>query len=275
MATGYASRKSASCKTCGKKARPSSFLKYRGGDCKACFQKRKDQERTDLLAKPCKVCGKAIGTNDKRQVVCSRNCAFQNLRKGRIEVKCCNCGKSVFRYEAALKIRSVFSCSLKCQRQYALVENHSTASKVDWLSKSAKAKRNWKASDSKRRRLCNPWMRKIRSKLDKCKASKVDTEGWEYRIAVRLNAAIGRETRKQINPPHSRTIEQAIRKIRQKRKLFELSEWEKKIGWKLSSHKARRSRKRNAQKQRQVEGFGHPLQNQGKWIQVCFEWVGD
>jgi hypothetical protein len=118
-------------------------------------------------------------------------------------------------------------------------------------------------------------MRKIRKKLDGCKESKVDTQSWEYRIALRISAASGRETRKRICHKPSRTIEQALSKIRQRRKLFELSDWEKKIGYKLSSHKARRARKSNAQKQRQVEGFGNAFQDQGKWVQVCFEWMGD
>jgi hypothetical protein len=135
------------------------------GRCCKCWGDDKERNKLKaaaMLLRPCKVCGKAIGTNDKRQVVCSRNCAFQNLRKGRIEVKCCNCGKSVFRYEAALKIRSVFSCSLKCQRQYALVKNHSTASKVDWLSKSADAKARWRRLHSKNRLRKNKWIFVIR-----------------------------------------------------------------------------------------------------------------
>lgn len=183
MATAKDSRKSAACKTCGEKGRPSSFPEYRGGDCGACFRKRKEQENRELLAKPCKVCGKEIGSKDKRQVVCSRACAFRNLRKDRIEVKCCNCGKSVFRYPHALKVRSVFSCSLECQRQYALVENHSSGI-IDRLGKSAEAKQKWKRASSrdrgnqnrwwvicragniaKRTRSDDPWKRKFRSSL--------------------------------------------------------------------------------------------------------------
>jgi hypothetical protein len=118
-------------------------------------------------------------------------------------------------------------------------------------------------------------MRKIGKKLKKCKQSQVDTNGWKYRVALRLNAAGGRKRRKRVGAKASSTVEQALRKIREKRKLFELSDWEKKIGWKLSSHKARRARKENEQKLRQVEGVSSRCQDKGKWVQVCFEWVAD
>jgi hypothetical protein len=145
----------------------------------------------------------------------------------------------------------------------------------DWIASSEKAKKKWKASDSRKRRLCNPWMRKIRKKLNKCKESKVDTNSWKYRVALRLNAAVGRKRRKRVEASASRTVEQALRKIREKRKLFEIPNWEKKIGWKLSSHTARRARKQNAQKHRQVEGVSDRCQDKGKWVQVCFKWVAD
>ena len=275
MATVKDSRKSVACKTCGEKGRPSSFPAYRDGDCGACFRKRKEQSRTIAPAKPCKVCGKAIGTNDKRQVVCSKECGHKGRTQQKVELPCCNCGKKIERYKSRLEFRSVFACSLECQRQYALIENHSTAGKTDWIKKSAEAKKRWNVIDSRKRRLCNPWMRKIRKKLDKCKESKVDTKSWKYRVALRLNAAVGRKRRKQVEAKASRTVEQALRKIREKRKLFELSDWEKKIGWKLSSHKARRARKENAQKHGQVEGVSGRCQDKGKWVQVCFEWVAD
>ena len=248
------------------------------GRCCKCWGDDKERNRLKaaaMLLRPCKVCGKAIGTNDKRQVVCSKECGHKGRTQEKVELSCCNCGKKVERYKSRLEFRSVFACSLECQRQYALIENHSTAGKTDWIKKSTEAKKRWKVIDSRKRRLCNPWMRKIRKKLDKCKELKVDTNSWKYRVALRLNAAVGRKRRKQVEAKASRTVEQALRKIREKRKLFELSDWEKKIGWKLSSHKARRARKENAQKHGQVEGVSSRCQDKGKWVQVCFEWVAD
>jgi len=293
----YRGKKQCGCKTCNKKAslrksgrfhvcrkcRKWAIYKDSQGYCRDC-KGQASLERTEkkqllvsaVASRPCKVCGKAIGTGNKRQVVCSKECGHKGRIQEKVELSCCNCGKKVERYKSRLKFRSVFACSLECQRQYALEDNRGKPhGEIDWLKKSAETRQRWKASQSRKRRLCNPWMRKIVEKISNCKRSQVDTKGWEYRVALRISSAIGRKRRRQIEAKASKTVEQALRKIRSKRKLFELSDWEKKIGWKLSSHKSRRARKGNAQKHRQVEGLPDRREDQGKWIQVRFEWVGD
>jgi hypothetical protein len=254
------------CKSCGCDL-PRRPQEYRKGDCTKCFQAKKKRVADDLLKRPCKTCGKPIGTKDKRQIACSKDCGHKGRTLEKTVVECSVCGKSILRYMKSLEIRSKFACSAECQRVVA-----GRAGK-DWVAGSAKAKKRWLASESKRRLACSEWIQAVSRKLVSVRALVIDTKGWEYRVALRINASRSRRRRKRIEPKHSRTIEQAIKKVRNERKLFELSDWEKKVGYRLSSHKARRALKANAQKQ--VEGVASRCNDQSKWVQVCFEWVGD
>ena len=246
------------------------------GRCCKCWGDDKERNKLKaaaMLLRPCKVCGKAIGTNDKRQVVCSKECGHKGRTQEKVELSCCNCGKKVERYKSRLKFRSVFACSLECQRQYALVENHSTASKVDWLKKSAEAKERWKKAKSRERRLKNELFAGVAKRLRKVRPLVVDTESWEYRVGTRLSAAVGRKQRRKNVFRQSNSIESAISKLDRRRAWWLMDPWEKKVSFKLSSHSARRSRK-DAIRQA-VESSPGVCEDSRKWVQVCFEWMGD
>lgn len=252
-----------------------SFPSNAKGKCHQCWkqlQKDKKGKSEALLLRPCKVCGKAIGSNDHRKVVCSRACAFQNLRKDRIEVKCCNCGKPVFRYPHALKVRSVFSCSFECQRQYALFENRSSGV-IDWIKKSAEAKQKWKRASSRERRLKDKLFAAVAKKLCKVRPLVIDTDSWEYRVGSRLAASVGRRNQKRVCSRQSNGIESAISRLDRRRAWWGMDPWEKKVSFKLSSHSQRRGRKNAIRKA--VKGGSGVREDSRKWVQVCFEWMGD
>jgi len=107
----------------------------------------------ELKKRPCKYCGKPIGTIDSRQVVCSRECGFKSRTLQRLVVNCLVCNSPVTRTSSHLKTYKGACCSLECQRQRALKERHSSQFiEVDWHGKSLKAKRKWKALDTRKRK---------------------------------------------------------------------------------------------------------------------------
>jgi len=78
----------------------------------------KKLRREALLARPCNTCGQPINNLDKRQVRCQLNCPGM-----KVEALCCVCGKAKEVYKS--QQRENHCCSLECQRQHALVDNHS------------------------------------------------------------------------------------------------------------------------------------------------------
>lgn len=105
----------------------------------------------ELKNRPCKTCGKPIGKIDKRQVVCSTQCGHAGRSLGKLVVPCNFCGKLVERYKRQYDKFGVASCSLECQRRWALDENRGRKA-VDWEVRSKKAKEVWKASSARQRK---------------------------------------------------------------------------------------------------------------------------
>lgn len=249
------------------------------GKCHRCWkqvQEAKKKEAAALPSRLCKTCGRPIGTKDRRQVVCSKDCASQRLKKKKAVVACCICGKMVERYRKALETRDKFACSNRCQKVWAGLRGAGRLARVgsrEWQSAQDKARKKWYRNQSRRRRERNVWFVAV-SKKPKRQHSP-DCQSWEYRVALRLGSSTGRTRRKKIVFKHSRTVEQALTRLRNRRKYFELTDWQKKVGFKLSSHKARRSRKGEAKRKQDVKGFAGGRQDSEGWSQVCFEWVGD
>ena len=151
------------------------------GKCRGCWLRvlaKKKQDLNDLRNRPCKTCGKPIGTNDKRQVVCSRDCGHKGRTKEKVELPCCNCGKKVERYKSQLEFRSVFACSAECQRVMA-----GRAGK-DWIASSHKAKERWKRHWSNERRKSNKWIAYLAKARPALMSEKT---GWERRCISAAN----------------------------------------------------------------------------------------
>lgn len=296
----YRKTKSCGCKTCEKKGslrrsgrfhvcpmcRKWAVYKDTHGYCRDCRDIAaivRNERKSRKNKSPCKVCGKLIHNSNGR-VTCSPECSKIHSQRSkvekRIEVECCACGVSVTRYKNALKNQERFCCSIDCQRHFALVENRSTAGKIDWVERSKRAKELFKRRSTRKRRMKNEWFVAISRLLSKSSNKPCDFESWEYRVRSRFSASNGRVTRRKNNYACSSSVEQALAKIIQRRKYFELSEWEKKIGFKLSSHKARRSRK-NANKQTRTsfekahEGVCYVEKDRKQRMQMCFEWLAN
>lgn len=116
------------------------------------------EERDKRLARCCKVCGKCINSLDTRKVTCSVECGFEGRRQEKVAVECVACGESVKRYKKAVELQSTFCCSKQCQKQWALITNHSSKNRV-----SNAAKMRWRQSYAAVRRtssIGHKWWRK-------------------------------------------------------------------------------------------------------------------
>lgn len=99
-----------------------------------------------VLNRPCKGCGIPIGTADKRQLFCSRECGYENRRLDKIKIDCCVCGKRVDRYAKHVDKHKVACCSSRCQLAYATqagVKKRGVASR--------RAKERWNREETLRR----------------------------------------------------------------------------------------------------------------------------
>lgn len=262
------------CKSCGCNLlrRPQE---YRKGDCGKCFQAKKKQAASDLLLRPCKTCGKPIGSKDKRQVVCSKRCGHDGRSQGKVLIECAVCGKQVERYARQASKFKVACCSLECQRQHALNENHSSKTRKDWSKSQVKARKDWRIKQQRERQGKNTWFVAAKKSLKKVLGRHLpDFDSWEYRVGLRIATHKGRSSSKPVTPKHSRTIEQALRKVRARRKQFERSDWHKSVATKLSSHKSRR-RAKHERSRKNIESVASGRQDSSQWSQVCFEWMGN
>jgi len=231
--------------------------------------KHKDNKKLNA----CKFCGKVIPgsyeRNPKAKVYCDKSCRDKKTASNKMAVECCVCGKPIERYRNALNVRDKFACSATCQRVVA-----GRAGK-DWASRSKEARKRWVCRDRKARKERNPWWKVVGKKIDKAKCVKYDCSSWEYRVALRLECSTARKSRKFIQSRPSGSVLKALARIEYKRAYWRLDDWHKKAGYKLSSHKARRSRKSGPFNETTVEGWASGSQDQGKWQQMCFEWLGD
>lgn len=104
-------------------------------------------ERERRLNRCCKTCGERMNSLDTRKVVCSVECGFEGRRQKKVVVDCVVCGVSVQRYRKAVNSQSVFCCSNLCQKQWALITNHSSkncvsnAEKMKWRKSHAAVRR--------------------------------------------------------------------------------------------------------------------------------------
>ena len=129
------------------------------GKCKKCWRALQDAKRKasiQLSTRPCKICGRPLKTSDKRKVVCSVECGYESMRKPKVCVDCCICGKQIKRYQSQVAKRDNFCCSLECQRKHSLVENRGAPEK-DWRKHSTEARKKWKKQQSGRRAQANKW----------------------------------------------------------------------------------------------------------------------
>lgn len=148
------------CNKCGKDtqtytARKHICEKLKQG-CGRCYRRRNwdtKEAKEQLKNRPCISCGKPLNSTDIKKVACSKECGHAGRSAGKIIVACNVCGKLVERYKRQFDKYGVASCSLECQRQWALNERHSSQfAEVDWHRKSIKAKRRWKARDTRNRK---------------------------------------------------------------------------------------------------------------------------
>lgn len=92
-----------------------------------------------LKARPCKHCGKPIGTIDKRQVVCSKECGFRSRTLQRVTVQCVVCCKPVIRTASHAKQFKAACCSDECQQIWA-----GRCGKGKKTGMARKARKRWK-----------------------------------------------------------------------------------------------------------------------------------
>jgi len=220
-------------------------------------------EHERLLNRPCKKCGNPINSLDKRQVKCGLRCPGY-----REFVSCCVCGSMVQKYKG--EVRDKNCCSLNCQRKHALEINRGRL-KVNWDKRSLNAKLNWNKNQSRTRSLANKWSKDLCSKILRINKSNIK-DVWEYRISTRLSSAKGRAVKRAKKCVASDSIERALKRIIQKRNYFEMDCLSKKIGNKLSNISHRRRRKNEIKR---IKGRSNTKENNGLWVQMCFDWVGD
>jgi len=206
------------------------------GRCCKCWGDDKERNKLKaaaMLLRPCKVCGKAIGKNDKRQVVCSKECGHKGRTQEKVELSCCNCGKKVERYKSRLEFRSVFACSLECQRQYALEDNRGKR-QSDWLKRSAEAKQKWKRARSRERRKRNKWIAASRKGFKSLKERSAEDE-WGRRCNAAISALSTRIFFKQskrifqCSTNWDLTISIQLPALQAKLARSEMTEWENKF----------------------------------------------
>lgn len=104
------------------------WAKYRGASlaCRECAKtgKARQKRRANYVQKmqrTCIKCGLQFTAKRQEQQVCRQSCKLPT-----VDVQCCVCGKQTERSVRDAKKRDAFCCSLECQRQLALVVNHST-----------------------------------------------------------------------------------------------------------------------------------------------------
>lgn len=222
-------------------------------------QTAREKARQALLDRPCKHCGKPINTLDKRQVKCGLHCS------GTKKVVTCDvCGKPVEKYKSQIGKFRINCCSDDCQRVWA------GKCGKDWEQASIKARKRWTRERRKQRRKNNKWLCSIARKLS---CSTIENKDWKYRIRTRLSSANGRKRKgRNRHCKPSGSVLAAIRRIESKRKYFELSAWQKKIGNKLSNVAHRRRRKVEIKR---IKGRSDLQETRGVWVQLCFDWLED
>ena len=105
------------------------------------------EERKKRLHRCCKTCGKCMSSLDARKVTCSVECGFKGRRQEKVAVECVVCCESVQRYKKSVELRSMFCCSKQCQKQWALITNHSSkkcvsnSAKMRWMQSHAAVRR--------------------------------------------------------------------------------------------------------------------------------------
>lgn len=272
MAKGQYRQTKVDCK-CGRKMHAAST------ECFKCKQeaKKKNKVSEKDKKKTCKVCQKVFFSYDKRKACCSSKCGHESRKKDKIPVNCVVCSKEIVLYK--FRVREVNCCSLECQRKWALDTNRSCR-----LSQSERASRVelpilfWTGSKYSKKDRCD-WCECLSQRLSKIRcASMEDVNSWEYKLKTRIQSNVGRVASGRHMPKTGYTnVFKQLTRIENKRRWFDSPEWDRKLVNKLSNMRKRRKRKefvseRNNQKQNGCEA---DRQARNKWIQVCFDWLGD
>jgi hypothetical protein len=140
----YRLEKKCGCRSCEQEA----TLERKGAAkrCNQCGLRLKYNAKCDCTKLPkkyktisCRGCG-----CDIRKILnkpfCSSECRSKSLKSRFIETECCNCGKSITK--RTYRDTDKFCCSMKCQNEWALVENRGQCVReIDWLKRSSKAKK--------------------------------------------------------------------------------------------------------------------------------------
>jgi len=247
-------------------------IKLGGKCCRQCRKANAKQRREAkalrkqlLSQRLCRKCGKPIGNLDPRQVYCSRGC----VKLERVSVTCLVCGKTIERTTEALKRHPNACCSLECQRQHALVENHSQKDGPDWHRRSLEARKRWREQKRRQRRIAG-WYGAVSRKLSDIAPNKVD--GWMAAVRSRLSSHAGRVSKRPKDDKHSQSVYEAIERLDRRRSWFDRPGWYKKIANKLSNSTKRRRRKHEVKR---IKGCGDTQQDRGVWSQMRFDWLAD
>lgn len=213
------------CRKCGTDARPRRQLcvdcgcwnKYGGTDarCTDCKAKHKQCKAQRLRTKyACRECGKYTGSRDR--IYCSPKC---RVAKNRIVVTCGNCQAEIVKPAKQVRRSSQLFCNPECQR----------LGQIGNVSRSRKAKRDWKIAQSARRRIKSigyKWWRLC--KLDWF--NRLEISDWNRRCR---NASSALRSRKKpaasVKPKTGRTWPQALRRARTKLNVAE--NWLNKDSW--------------------------------------------
>lgn len=229
---------------------------------------------------PCKQCGVAIIGSEKKPGLgckryCSVACRHKTAAEKRTEVQCCVCGKAIIRAAWDLAKRDRFCCGLACQRQLSMVDNHSSNCRdKDWLTASQNAKVKYKQQQSNKRAIqfCRD-VRRALANLANRTGARTPEKTWESAILQRIIAGRGRVRHRQMRVSRaSGGVYKALARIAQRRRYHELSEWEKRIGNKLSNSTKRRRRKHE---NKRIKSERDTPAIDATWVQVCFDWMAD
>lgn len=137
------------CRKCGTDARPRKQLcvdcggwnKYGGAEmrCKECKARHKQSKKQRLQTKyACRECGRYTGS--RHRLFCSREC---QVVKNRIVVHCGHCKAEIVKRSRDVRRSDKLFCNPECQR----------LGQIGNVSRSKKAKRDWKIAQSARRRI--------------------------------------------------------------------------------------------------------------------------
>jgi len=186
-----AKRKIKTCDTCGKQGVVPHEFEFQNTTCKECKSVRRDSKRNELLSRQCRVCGKAIGTTDKRQVVCTFECGHKGRKRERAVFECSVCGNAVTRYADHLDTFNAVACSHECQKVIAgrAGKDHEKAA----VKAAEKTRRKWYKERSKSRKAANEWIRTCGEQANKLNSSNAELDEWQVRCNNAVTALSLRE----------------------------------------------------------------------------------